>query len=688
MLNPTEQDERHYLEDVKRVMQETLARIAEKVQTYAREIKQQKAYLWENKTGMDHVEKIDVRRSVDQQVLTAEAIAAQSKRIQKLLRTPYFGRFDFLKKDSDKTLPVYIGIHGFVDEDRGERLIHDWRAPISTLFYDYETGPAHFDAPDGRVFGEIRLKRQYRIRNGQMEFMIETDLNIHDDVLQKELSQRADEKMKNIVATIQRDQNAIIRNENSPVLIIQGVAGSGKTSIALHRIAFLLYRFKDDIAAHDILIISPNKVFADYISSVLPELGEENIPEIGIEELAHDLLEREFKFQTFFEQVSRLLEKNEKTFRERIQAKATHDFLKQLDEYIAHIEADYFHAHDMTVNGKPVPEWFMRERFDSYHYLPIQGRLNKIAKDIEMNVANYYHYNVTPEERAAIKSEVRKMFKVTTLRALYKDFYEWLGRPDLLKSVKGSLFEYADVYPLIYLKMRWDGLKTFDHVKHLLIDEMQDYTPVLYAVIAKLFPCKKTILGDANQSVNPFSSSSADKIRQIFTDADTVRLNTSYRSTYEITQFAQAISPNRELEPIERHGEPPAVRLLPTGEEELAEITRFLEDFRNSDQNSLGIILRTQAQAEELFTRLKDLGHKVYLLTARSDAFRQGVLVCTAHMAKGLEFDHVIVPQATAANYKTEMDKKMLYVACTRAMHRLTVTAAGKMSILLPATDA
>lgn len=688
MLNPTEQDERRYLEDVKQTMQDTLARIAEKVQAYAREIKEQKAYLWENKTGMDHVEKIDVRRSVDQQVLTAEAVAAQSRRIQRLLRNPYFGRFDFLQKDAGATLPVYIGIHGFVDEERGERLIHDWRAPISTLFYDYETGPAHFDAPDGRVYGEIRLKRQYRIRNGAMDFMIETDINIHDDVLQKELSQRSDEKMKNIVATIQRDQNAIIRNENSPVLIIQGVAGSGKTSIALHRIAFLLYRFKDDIAAHDILIVSPNKVFADYISSVLPELGEENIPEIGIEELAHDLLEREFKFQTFFEQVSRLLEKNEKPFRERIQAKASHDFLHQLDEYIAHIEANYFEAHDMSVNGKPVPEWFMRERFDSYHYLPIQGRLNKIAKDIETNVSNYYHYNVTPEERAKIKTAVKKMFRVTTLRALYKDFYDWMGRPDLLKFVRGSAFEYADVYPLIYLKMRWDGLKTFDHVKHLLIDEMQDYTPVQYAVIAKLFPCKKTILGDANQSVNPFSSSSAEKIRHIFADADTVKLNTSYRSTYEITQFAQGISPNSELEPIERHGEPPAVRELTHADEELADIDRLLAEFDASEHNSLGIILRTQDRAEDLHARLTELGRKVYLLTAQSDAFRQGALVCTAHMAKGLEFDHVIVPQATADNYKTEMDKKMLYVACTRAMHRLTITAAGRLSGLLPRREA
>ncbi|MBZ0166585.1 MAG: AAA family ATPase [Candidatus Omnitrophica bacterium] len=685
MLNPTEQAERQYLDTVKAIMRRTLEHITARIHEYSREIKAQKAYLWENKTGMDHVEKISVRQSVDQQVLTAEAVADSSKRIRKLLQNPYFGRFDFLKKDTPKPLPVYIGIHGFVDEDKGERLIHDWRAPVSTLFYDYETGPAHFDAPGGRMFGEITLKRQYRIRDGAMEFMIETDLNIHDDILQKELSLASDDKMKNIVATIQRDQNAIIRNENSPVLIIQGVAGSGKTSIALHRIAFLLYRFKEDITAHDILIISPNKVFADYISSVLPELGEENIPEVGIEELAKDLLERKFKFQTFFEQVTLLLEKNDKALQERIRAKATSDFLHKLDEYIAHIEATYFQAVNITIRGKLVPSWFMAERFESYTYLSIQARLTKIAKDIETNIGIYYRKNLTPAERAEIKASVKKMFKVTTLRALYKDFYRWLGRPELLKMIGGAVFEYADVYPLIYLKMRWDGLKTFDHVKHLLIDEMQDYAPVQYAVISKLFACKKTILGDANQSVNPFSSSSADKIRKVFTDADTVKLNTSYRSTYEITTFAQGISPNSELEPIERHGAAVAVRMFDNTDAELQEVSRLLGEFQETGQHSLGIILRTQRQAEEFHHLIKKLGHKVYLLTAQSDAFRQGALVCTAHMAKGLEFDHVIVPQASAQNYRTEMDKKMLYVACTRAMHRLTLTTASAVSTLIPA---
>lgn len=237
---------------------------------------------------MDHTEKVSVRQSINQVAIPGENAVAKKKRLRKLLESPYWGRIDFIEEDENKSNPIYIGIYSFFDETLNTNTIHDWRAPISAMYYDFELGEAYYEAPSGRIEGNILLKRQYRIRNGKMEFMLENSVNIHDDILQKELSKSSDEKMKNIVATIQRDQNVIIRNETSRALIIQGVAGSGKTSIALHRIAFLLYRFKETITSKDILIISPNKVFADYISNVLPELGEEKIPEMGMEELQSD----------------------------------------------------------------------------------------------------------------------------------------------------------------------------------------------------------------------------------------------------------------------------------------------------------------------------------------------------------------------------------------------------------------
>ena len=551
------------------------------------------------------------------------------------------------------------------------------------MFYDYETGEAQFQSPDGVVQGEIVLKRQYRIREGEMEYMLESAMNIHDEVLQKELSAASDDKMKNIVATIQRDQNAIIRNEEAPVMIIQGVAGSGKTSIALHRIAFLLYRFKDTIQSKDMLIISPNKVFADYISNVLPELGEEDIPEVGIEELAKEWLEREFKIQTFFQQVSLLLEKKDPDFEQRIQAKASVEFLEQLQEYVNYAEQHYFKAKDIFINERLVPGWFLEERFQKFPKMPLFKRLEKLVGDVEHNVNIFYNYQIKTHERKELRNTIRQLFQFPNIRAMYKDFYQWIKKPQLFKMIKGGKLEYSDVFPMIFLKMRMEGIKPMEDVKHLLVDEMQDYTAVQYAVLKELFPCKKTILGDANQSVNPFSSSTAESIQSVFQDAQCMYLNKSYRSTYEITRFAQNISANKQLEAVERHGQEPQVIACESVEEELVKIKEAIQTFNASDYQSLGVICRTQDQAALMKEALRDEDYRTYLLSMESATFSHGVIICTAHMAKGLEFDQVIVPDVTAENYDSPMDRSMLYVACTRAMHRLTLTYIKNPSAFL-----
>ncbi|MCA1796608.1 MAG: hypothetical protein LC645_03530 [Geobacteraceae bacterium] len=329
-----EHEERLRLEEVKRRLNQTLQGLDERLARYQHDIQAQKTYLWENKTGMDHVEKVTTRQSIEQMLMTAETLVAQQQRLLKLRRSPYFGRFDFAQKDGNSPGEpgvFYIGVHHFHDEQHKEHLVYDWRAPVASLFYDYETGPAAYESPSGMIHGEIMRKRQLRIRDGEMEFMLESGVNIVDDVLQQELARASDDGMKNIVATIQRDQNAIIRDDEAQTLIIQGVAGSGKTSIALHRIAFLLYRFKETLSSKDILIISPNRVFAAYIGNVLPELGEESVAEIGMERLADELLEHKIRFQSFFEQTALLLEAPDESLRERIVFKSCADFLKQLD---------------------------------------------------------------------------------------------------------------------------------------------------------------------------------------------------------------------------------------------------------------------------------------------------------------------------------------------------------------------
>jgi len=673
-MNPAEQDEKEYLEEIKEKLTLAIKRVDDTVKQFTDELRQKKQYIHEHQSGMDEADMVAADQSINRMAFTGEAAVARRRKLLKLRQSPYFGRIDFVTNHEKS--PVYIGIHSFSDEKQRVNLIYDWRAPISSMFYDFELGEASYTTPSGTVHGTIELKRQYKIRDGIMEFMIENAVNIHDDVLQRELAKSSDDKMKNIVATIQRDQNAVIRNEESRVMVIQGVAGSGKTSIALHRIAFLLYRYRDTIAAKDILIISPNKVFADYISNVLPELGEEHIPELGMEELAADLLQNKFKFQSFFDQVSILLDEHKPAFIERIRFKSSYEFLTKLNQYLIHIENNYFTSADLRIGKIIVPASFILTKFKGYHRVPILNRFPLVVKDVQAHVRDKKGQKLTGGEKGRCWESIPRMFRFNNVLDLYKDFYRWIGKPELFRIDHNMTIEYADVFALIYFRIRLEGLKTYDHVKHLLVDEMQDYTPVQYAVLSRLFLCKKTILGDVSQTVNPYSASSAETIEQVFPSADIVKLFRSYRSTFEITSFAQRITPNPNILPMERHGEEPVIQKFNNNEEELKAIDQMIATFKDSGNHSMGIICKTLKQAELLYDKLKEAG--VYLLTDESTSFKEGVIITSAHLAKGLEFDEVIVPFASAANYKTEVDKSMLYIACTRAMHKLTLTYWGE----------
>jgi len=682
-MNATEQAEKDYLEEIKDKLALAIKRGDEAVRQFSDELRQKKQYIHEHQSSMDEADMVAAGQSIDRMAFTGESAVARKRKLLKLGQSPYFGRIDFTPQGKVK-LPVYIGVYSFVDEQARQNLIYDWRAPISSLFYDFELGNAAYATPSGLVQGTIDLKRQYKIRDGRLEFMLENDVNIHDDVLQRELAKSSDDKLKNIVATIQRDQNAVIRNETAPVIVIQGVAGSGKTSIALHRIAFLLYRYRETIAAKDVLIISPNKVFADYISNVLPELGEDHIPELVMEELAADLLDHKYQFQTFFEQVAALLDKHDPAFVERLQFKSSFDFFSQLNQYLVYIENNYFTFKDIKLGNLLVPASFLQARVKAYHRVPLLKRFALVAEDVRTYVRDATRRKLTGPEKATIGEAVPRLFKLHQVLDLYRDFYRWLGKPELFLLDQSMKLEYADVFPLIYLRLRLEGIPTYTHVKHLLVDEMQDYTPVQYAVLSRLFLCRKTILGDINQTVNPYSASSAETIERIFPQAEVIKLYRSYRSTVEITAFAQRITPNPDIIPLERHGPEPVVAHFASQAEELRAIQGLITTFAEAgNHSSLGIICKTLRQAAEVHRALAAFG--VYLLTAESTAFKEGVIVTTAHLAKGLEFDAVIVPFASAHTYKTEVDKRMLYVACTRAMHQLTLTYSGALTPFLAA---
>lgn len=675
-FNQTEKQEKEYLKQIisflKKVIGNTDASVKDHVDTLA----EYKDYIWSNK-DIDPHEIRSMRESILNHFALGESVINKHKRLTKILAIPYFGRIDFLeKKENSKVMPIYIGIHTFYDPESRATLIHDWRAPVSSMFYDHELGEAGYRSPSGEIKGVISLKRQYRIRGGKMEFMIESALTVHDDILQKELSSNVDDKMKNIVATIQREQNQIIRNEDIRTLIIQGVAGSGKTSIALHRIAYLLYTFRDSISSKDILIISPNKVFSDYISNVLPELGEETVPETSMEQILSGVLEHKYKYQTYFGLVNELLEKPSSSPIDRIAYKASFGFISELDKFILHIENTYFKAADVKLTKYiTIPAPFIEEQYLRFNRYPIRRRFDAMADYMLDMLKIQYAFTVTTAGRNLLKKEIRLMFAGNNDIQVYKDFFKWTNNPGMFKMRKGHTLEYSDLAPLAYLHLALEGNGNQPfRVKHLLIDEMQDYSPIQYKVIQKLFPCRKTVLGDAGQSVNPYGSSTAETIQKSLTASEIMKLCKSYRSTFEITDFAQKIHPNAELEPVARHGEKPQILQFGSAVEELSGIMGLISTYRKSGYKSLGIICKTEQQAREMADMLKSYANDISFLSSQNSAFVQGIVIISAHMAKGLEFDEVIIPQTDERNYRSEIDKSMLYVAVTRAMHRLTLT--------------
>jgi len=685
MFNPKEIDERDYLDKVLKKLQSSMDHIEQKIAHYSEEIIEGKRYMYENQAQFDRAEKASNRAAVYQNIAIGEKAIAERGKLQKLLQSPYFGRIDFTASETPDGDVFYIGLYGFSDSENSDQIIFDWRAPVSSIFYDFEIGPAYYNAPDGIIEGALNLKRQYRIRQGQMDYMLESSLNIGDDILQKELSQNSDEKMKNIVTTIQREQNKIIRNEASKILIIQGVAGSGKTSIALHRVAFLLYRYKQTLRSNNILIISPNKVFGSYISNVLPELGEENILESGFDDIAANIMDKKLHYQSFSEQVEGLLEAESAEAVARIKFKATNHFVEQLQSYLEYADDHYFDPVDLKFGNFSISKTELLSRYQALKRIPIKKRLRQIADEIIAKYRMVYEENPDSKNASQLRSRVLKMFRFPKSVDLYQNFYHDIDAAHLFRFHQKNTFEFCDVYPYIYVTMYFDGIEQdYKAIHHLLVDEMQDYTPIQYAVLAKLFSCKMTILGDSNQSVNPYSSSTLEKIRPFFKDCDCTELCKSYRSTIEITHFAQRIQQNRNLIPIERHGEVPGVHKCSSQIDQIDKILGLMQLFKQSGYRSLGIICKSQKQANELYVNIKNVFDDILLLNFTSSEFKEGIIISSAHMSKGLEYDQVIVPDVSDDCYKTEMERSLLYIACTRAMHKLDLTYYGKKTDMIP----
>lgn len=668
-------DELVHLEQVSARLSKALQRAEASVSRADREYTDTKKYMADHRGEIDPHEMFQNELLLKQTDRTGAFAVEMRDRIVKLKDSPYFARIDF-KEEEEEGQPYYIGRFAFQYEN--EPLIFDWRAPISSMFYDCEVGEAGFLAPAGWTAGELTRKRQFKIRNGIMEYALESSANVQDDVLQRELSHTSDEKMKSIISTIQKEQNQIIRNEKEGTLIIQGVAGSGKTSIALHRIAFLLYRFKDRLSARNVTILSPNKVFGDYISGVIPELGEEPIYEMSFGELADIQLEGVIGFEPDRDP----FEIQDRAWGERVRFKSTLDFVYLMDQYIEQMPEFIFVPTDYVYEGFRVTGEWIRERFLAYGACPVKKRLAMVADDIHdrFETDNIMEQEV-PRPRVILK-QLNSMLAMKDTLAVYKDFYKRMGIAEQFVMAARRTLEWADVYPFLYLHAAFQGLKESHITRHLVIDEMQDYTPIQYAVLNRMFPCQKTILGDYGQYINPNHLHCLEDLRTIYDKAQFVELNKSYRSTYEIMCFAKKINHVSALEPMERHGEPPELVACLDAADEIRKIREVIHRFRTGGNVSLGIILKTDAAARDMYEVLAGYdGAKEWdmsLITRESASFQNGISITSVRMSKGLEFDEVLIPQADSRTYASDFDRSLLYIACTRAMHRLTLTYSGR----------
>ncbi len=590
--------------------------------------------------------------------------------------SPYFARIDFQEEALDSPVSVYIGRFVFnIDE---ELLISDWRSPIASMFYNCEIGAAGYDAPVGRINGKLTRKRQFKITGGEMDYVLESSVNILDDVLQRELSHTSDEKMKSIIATIQKEQNQIIRNEKAHTLLIQGVAGSGKTSIALHRVAYMLYRFKDRLSANNVIILSPNKVFGDYISQVLPELGEEPICGMSFFDIAELHLDGALNFEPDKDP----FEEKDPKWTERVRFKSTLGFLKQMDEFLSQLPDTIFEPSDYHFGSFTAESKWIKERFAAYYNIPIKKRLQEVAHDILEQYVNQNFMGDPMPKMGNIIKNLSAMLKVKNILTLYKNFYKQMNIADKFVMHNRKTLEWADVYPFMYFQAAFSGLQENRTIRHLVIDEMQDYTPVQFAVINILFKCSKTMLGDFGQLINPNQLSKLDDLRKLYEGAEFVELKKSYRSTCEIIAFANRIQKGLEVEAVERHGDAPMLVHCRDKKEERKIVRELISEFKSGDFVTMGIIMKTSSEAKELYDELSQ-SFKMHLIKPESEVFEKGISIASIQMSKGLEFDEVIIPSANSNTYSNIHDRNLLYVASTRAMHRLVLTYTGEISPLI-----
>ena len=671
---------REYLQYVLKCLNDRLAQADAAILEGEKEIEDMHEYYWENYTEMDQYgyEDYDNQQALFRQMNANEEQFRLRKRFKKMQDSPFFGRVDFRYDGDEEAETFYIGIGNLSESAGSLPLVYDWRAPVSGLFYDYDKGPASYEAPSGIFEGEVTSKWQYKIRKGKMLYEFESDVKIDDEILGAELGSNGEVQLKNIVRTIQKEQNEIIRNTKDKIMVIQGAAGSGKTSVALHRIAYLLYHDRENLKSSNVLILSPNGVFADYISHILPELGEENIREMSFDLFAY----RELKdivgdCEDRYDQIEHTV-LNPK-IQDICREKQSPEFVSKLDGFVLRLEDELMNFRDVEYRGCTLSE---KEIIDLFYFkfldVPLLSRMHSVAEYFIDQVETLRDRDLSDEEREEVMECFRSMYETRDCYVLYSRFLEKEGyRPLPHCQIEKRRLRYEDVYPVLYLKYTLYQCRNHHGIKHVVVDEMQDYSWIQYLLIHKMFPCRMTILGDKAQTMEDETQDVLKFLPKIFgKDIRKIVMNRSYRNTMEVAKYANHLTGIEDMELFERHGEPVDERTFSSTEEALETVLeKWLN--RREEFETEALIFLTEREAEHAFLyiekRLKEIApeaeNQLCYMNRDSQSFKKGLTVTTFYLAKGLEFDQVF--GIFEENRESGLQCQAKYITATRALHEL-----------------
>ena len=627
--------------------------------------------------------------------------------LEKMIKSPYFARIDFKFDDEDEFEKIYIGRSSLRKNSYQEMYVYDWRSPIASVFYRFMTGEAFYDAPCGRVTGELNLKRQYEIKNGKLEYFFDSDVQIVDEFLRQLLSQNTTAKMKAIVETIQHEQDVVIRDMENDLLMVQGVAGSGKTSIALHRAAYLMYQgLQTKLSANNIMIISPNSIFEQYISNVLPELGEDNVISSVFEDILSELLNgRKIQSRNDFLENLIVNSKYKEISRNSIEFKTSSFFREILDQFLIDIPRQWIEFEDVYYEGKCVVSGqILKDKILGRPETPLGIKLEQLEDYILEQIFGTGKGRGHKEEKNLIKQEIQKFIKIDIVE-LYKIlfsneayFYSLLQNSNPSQNIKNiwkytkenleadSLY-YDDAIAIAYLYLKIYGTNKYKNIKQVVIDEAQDYYPLQYEIFNFLFSnAKFTILGDMKQTLAKKEDISFyEQIQKILNKkkSSLIMLDKSFRCTNEILNFSlKFIEQSSQIKSFNRNGDSPKVYIADNSEIFIDEIVKEINLCQEKGFQSICLICKTEKNSIYLFNKIK---HKldIQLIKNGSVSDLQGVFILPVYMSKGLEFDTVLICDADSQNYHDEDDKNLLYVACTRALHKLSLFCENEVSPLI-----